>query len=62
MKTLNWTGFMGAPRGEPRNNHRLARVIRVLVRGAVPVDGYVVPSPQQMRAPRTEPLRWGKFR
>ena len=62
MKTLNRTGLMNAPRREPRNNSRLWRVIRVLVRGAVPVDGCAVPKPQQVRAPRTEPLRWGNFR
>ncbi len=40
MKTLNWTGFMNAPRREPRNKHWLKRVLWVLVRGAVPVDGF----------------------
>jgi hypothetical protein len=62
MKTLIWTGFVGAPHREPRNISRLGRVIRVLLRGAVPLDGYYVPKSKQVRAPRPEPVRWGNFR
>jgi len=62
MKTLNWTGFMGAPRREPHTPGLLARLVRSLFRGAVPIDGHEIPKAKPVRAPRPEPVRWGNFR
>jgi len=63
MKTLSWFGFLAVPRpGETREPGRLARLIELLGRGSIPVDGCNVPEVKPARERRPEPVRWGNFR
>jgi hypothetical protein len=62
MKALNWFGFIAASRSaQPREPGRLARIVELLGRGAIPVDGCDVPK-KEPRQRRHEPVRWGNFR
>ena len=63
MKTLGWFGFIAAPRSaKPRAPGRLARIIELLSRGSIPIDGCNVLDEKPVRERRAEPVRWGNFR
>ena len=63
MKTLTWFRFFAPPRPEQSQGPgRLARMIDVLSRGSIPVDGCDVPDREAAREQRAEPVRWGNFR
>jgi len=40
----------------------LARLIEVLSRGEMPIDGFTVEQKKPPEPPRREPVRWGNFR
>jgi hypothetical protein len=61
MKSINWLGFFGAMRPDTRREPgKLARIVELLSRGGIPVDGIEDSKPRPER-PR-EPVRWGNFR
>lgn len=63
MKTLNWFGFIAAPRpGKTRAPGRFRRFMELLGRGSIPVDGCEVLDKKPKRPRRPEPVRWGNFR
>jgi hypothetical protein len=58
MKTLDWFGFFAPRRGAAQDRGMLRRLVKLLTRGATPVDG--LDCPEKRRNP--EPVRWGNFR
>ena len=61
MKTLNWFGFFAAP-ATPGKPGRLTRLIELMGRGSIPVDGCEIPDVKPKRERLPEPVRWGNFR
>lgn len=53
MKTLHWFGFFFG---------RLARILELMGRGSIPVDGCNVADQERARMRRPQPVRWGNFR
>ena len=63
MKTLSWSGFFAPWRTRSaREPGRLARLLELLGRGSIPVDGCNIPEGEAARERRPQPVRWGNFR
>ena len=61
MKSISWLGFFGTTRRAAAHAPgMLARIVELLARGEIPVDGIGVSKPRPERRP--EPVRWGNFR
>jgi hypothetical protein len=61
MRSIDWPGLFGRTRQRTaREPGRIARIVELLSRGGVPLDGMGDKKPGSGH--RSEPVRWGNFR